>query len=300
MKMPTGSAPGPGSHPLALPHFLGIGAMRAGSTWLHYNLARHPSVWLPPLKEIHYFDVQRTGPFIHSYYWQHLRTRLRSHLKARRVTTSALRWDFNYFLRRRSDAWYQTIFTPARGQVAGEITPAYSVLDPATIADIRTLLPDLRVIFLMRNPVERTWSHLVKSLARRLDRHIREVPDAEILAMIDSDAVRSRSDYLATLANWEAAFPASQMLIGFMEEIHECPEALLRRIFTFLDVDPDDPAFSYESLRTRINTTQRHTQAIPEHLERHLYREYFPIIDGLHRRFGGYTESWHSKALRHT
>jgi hypothetical protein len=38
------------------PNFLGIGAQKSGTTWLHDNLARHPQVWLPPVKEIHYFD----------------------------------------------------------------------------------------------------------------------------------------------------------------------------------------------------------------------------------------------------
>ncbi len=38
-----------------LPDFLGIGAPRTGMTWLYENLRRHPEVWLPPIKEIHYF-----------------------------------------------------------------------------------------------------------------------------------------------------------------------------------------------------------------------------------------------------
>ena len=43
------------------PSFLGIGTARAGTTWLHANLRRHPEIWLPPLKELHYFDLQRPG-----------------------------------------------------------------------------------------------------------------------------------------------------------------------------------------------------------------------------------------------
>ena len=38
------------------PHFLGIGAQRAGTTWLHSTLASHPEIWMPRIKEIHYFD----------------------------------------------------------------------------------------------------------------------------------------------------------------------------------------------------------------------------------------------------
>ena len=42
--------------------FLGIGAARSGTTWLHENLRHHPQVWVPPAKELHYFDLLRHGP----------------------------------------------------------------------------------------------------------------------------------------------------------------------------------------------------------------------------------------------
>jgi len=41
---------------LRYPDFLGIGAQKAGTTWLHLNLRRHPGVWLPPVKELQYFN----------------------------------------------------------------------------------------------------------------------------------------------------------------------------------------------------------------------------------------------------
>lgn len=41
-----------------LPHFLCIGAQKAGTTWLHTNLTQQKDLWLPPIKEIHYFDYR--------------------------------------------------------------------------------------------------------------------------------------------------------------------------------------------------------------------------------------------------
>ncbi len=38
------------------PDFLGIGAQKSGTTWLYQNLAAHPQVWMPPVKELHYLD----------------------------------------------------------------------------------------------------------------------------------------------------------------------------------------------------------------------------------------------------
>ncbi|AHY45759.1 Hypothetical Protein RradSPS_0476 [Rubrobacter radiotolerans] len=44
------------------PHFIGIGAQKAGTTWLDRNLECHPGIWMPPRKEIHYFD--RSANFV--------------------------------------------------------------------------------------------------------------------------------------------------------------------------------------------------------------------------------------------
>ena len=47
---------------MAMPDFIGIGTQKAGTTWLYDMLAQNPSVWLPPLKELHYFDRQNSTP----------------------------------------------------------------------------------------------------------------------------------------------------------------------------------------------------------------------------------------------
>ena len=47
-----------------LPDFLGIGAQKSGTTWLHHNLSQHPGVWMPPVKELHYFDHPHRTPSV--------------------------------------------------------------------------------------------------------------------------------------------------------------------------------------------------------------------------------------------
>ena len=109
---------------LSLPHFLGIGAVKAGTTWLYRNLRCHPELYLPHPKEVHYFDQR-----------------------------------FDRGLR-----FYAGKFEDGRARVRGEITPAYSALPPDRIRFIRSVMPDLKLIFLMRNPVDRAWSHALMDL----------------------------------------------------------------------------------------------------------------------------------------
>src|SRR5690348_13792012 len=103
-----------------LPTFLGVGAPRTGTTWLHSNLRRHPEIWMAPVKEIHYFDRRHQSRWENRYYRNHARKRmrrygrLRTYRKALRPGNSGfvrnLSWDAHFFLRRRDDAWYRGVF----------------------------------------------------------------------------------------------------------------------------------------------------------------------------------------------
>ena len=60
-----------------LPTFLGVGAPRTGTTWLHSNLRRHPDIWMTPVKEVHYFDKRHLHRRDNQFYRSHLRKRMR-------------------------------------------------------------------------------------------------------------------------------------------------------------------------------------------------------------------------------
>ena len=65
------------------PGFIGIGMERAGTSWLFTQLASHPDIWVPPLKEIHYFDViDPQAKFLDHRYSYHLKSRALTHLRS--------------------------------------------------------------------------------------------------------------------------------------------------------------------------------------------------------------------------
>jgi hypothetical protein len=63
--------------------------------------------------------------------------------------------------------YYSSFFLEANNKVKGEITPAYSILPVNRIRSIRAIMPEVRLIFLMRDPIERAWSHAVMDLVQR-------------------------------------------------------------------------------------------------------------------------------------
>jgi hypothetical protein len=286
-----------------LPTFLGIGAPRAGTTWLHANLSKHPEIWLTPVKEVHYFDSRHRGRRGNNFYRRHLRKRVRRYAKVATYRNrwregtlfSELAWDLHFFVPPRNNRWYRRIFRPESGQIAGEITPAYSILDRDVVEEIREINPDLRIIYLLRDPIERSWSSAVSELARRRGRSLEQVSDKQLLRHFDRTAHVLRTDYLRTFERWEGVFGRDRMFVGFLDEIREDPGDLLLRLYKFLGVS-DSPDNIPAGISRKVNTSREYSTAIPEPVRVHLAELYLPQLQELSNRFGEPVTSWLRRA----
>lgn len=190
----------------SLPRFLIISPPKSGSTWLADNLRCHPQLFVPAIKEVKYFSTL--------FKWLDLK-------------------------------WYSDHFAPAQGRIPGEASPSYAALPLERIRAIRGLMPDLKLVYLMRDPIARAWSHAKHT------HHFREANFAESTTAIDEmtdprwlEAVSNEwllasGDYLGHLRRWLSVFPAEQIHVGFFDSIVERPTDLLREIFSFLGVEPN-------------------------------------------------------------
>ncbi|NNF48256.1 MAG: sulfotransferase [Woeseiaceae bacterium] len=285
------------------PRFLGIGAARAGTTWLSKNLTAHPQIWIPRIKELHYFtrSAKYVGPsqLIDAAPLKRLFSRQKPYRQYRHVATKAvasnivrpslkkLMWDANYLLRAPSDDWYKTLFAQGYGRVTGEITPRYSMLDEVDIRALKALIPDLKLIFIMREPVDRAWS-LVKYHAKRSRTPLADLSGEELRRRAFADVIGRQSDYEAILSRWRAVFAESQLLEVFYDEISEQPDALLRRIQSFLGVQVTGLADS--DSRRKINGSFE--EPIPHDLRAELVAHYLPMVARLSEAEGGYFTHW--------
>ena len=147
------------------PDFIGIGAQKAGTTWLGRNLRLHPEIWMPGIKELHYFNERINDPknLISTALRQDNGRRHREPALApagqespptppEPVLQEDFLWDLRYYAGAPGDGWYASLFEPGRGKVKGEITPAYSMLGRDSIARVHDLVPEAKLIFMMRNP----------------------------------------------------------------------------------------------------------------------------------------------------
>ena len=234
---------------LTLPDFLGIGAQKSGTSWLAKNLRYHPQIFVSKEKELHYFDR-------------------------------------NYH---RSLSHYGKHFLSGRNQVKGEITPAYAILEPKVIRFIHTLMPNLRLIYLIRNPIDRAWSQAYMNLVSLPGRPYGDVKENEFIAHFHSPRSTLRGDYRRCVDNWLDCFPQEQLLIEFFEDIACQPKQLLERVFHHLNVEPpqDWSAFPFNEKVFAGNP-----RPMPEKFRAILEDMYAEEIGALELRFGKKVSNW--------
>ena len=278
------------------PDFIGIGAQKAGTTWLHRNLQAHPQIFMPR-KEVHYFDKKindrsnaRTRLFgsrkIDIQWRRQVKHWTLMHL-IKEPSLRGLLWDFKYYMLPYNDQWYASVFEPKKGKVAGEITPAYSVLDRDSVVHVHELVPDAKIIFFMRNPIERVWSQTVMSFDRAKKGSAESVSEEELFQRSERDSMWKLSNYLRTFENWGACYSEEQIFVGFLEDIHFFPGELLKSLYGFLGVDP---SVKYGNITRKIHPGLQDT--IPTRFAVHLARVYQEEIARLSERFGGYASFW--------
>jgi hypothetical protein len=226
-----------------LPAFLIIGAQKGGTTSLHEYLGEHPDVSPPVTKEVHYFD--------HAYH--------------------------------RGEGWYRAHFHPAghASEICGESTPYY-LFHPLVPELVARDLPGCKLIVILRNPVDRAFSHhnheralgyedlpFEEAIARESERlrdeeaRIRADPRYQSFSH-QHHSYLSRSRYAEQLEGWFRHVDRDRFLILGAEDLFEDPRLALVRTQRFLGLQPIEPrdltarnARSYspieDDLRDRLN-----------------------------------------------
>jgi len=199
------------------PDFLGLGGMRCGSTTLWEMLRVQPDVFLPEQKELHYFD-NKDGL-----------------------------WD-------QGVGAYLDFFAGAEaGQVCGEITPEYLSVDYCT-QRMRELVPDARLLVVLRDPVSRAWSHYRMSVGwgaealpfekavrmedERLDKAGRGPAGIETNVAF---SYLERGRYVEHLQRLEEAFSREQLLVLMLPEFRSDRSGVMRRVREHLGLSGEPP-----------------------------------------------------------
>jgi hypothetical protein len=207
----------PGMRTITAPDFLIIGTQRGGTTSLHAHLGTHPRVSTPSTKELHF------------------------------VTD---RYE-------RGLDWYLGQFPAglAPGTLTGEATP-YALYHPLAPQRLRDIAPEAKLIVLLRNPVERAYSHYLLEVARgdellefsaALDAEPHRLKGEEA-RLVQDPMYRStahqhysyaaRGDYAPQLDRWFEFFPREQILVLRSEDLYWRSAETYARVAGFLGIEP--------------------------------------------------------------
>ena len=172
------------------------------------------------------------------------------------------------------------------GRRVGEITPAYAALGPEDWNHIHSLLPQLQSVFVMRDPVVRTWSALRNSMRKGHLGH--DAPVQELLVQARQPSAVARSNYLRTIEIVEERFGSERLHCCFFEQLNSEPAALAEGLFRFLEV----PALGDQlNLPSAVNVAAGGDEP-PLEFQQALARDYLPMVDRLAERFGPIPAAW--------
>lgn len=288
------------------PDFLIIGAQRAGAAWLARALRRHPDVWMPPVDAIHYFDRSPAYPtpnrLAEPRPWRRLLSRSKIGKENRRELVRQfsrdffrngrenLSWDAKFFFGRYDDHWYASLFDERFERVVGESTTGYSMLNHKGVSQVHKLFPNLKALYILRDPVERSWSQLRSHYAKRIRRDELEI--AEMLEFFDSETHRRASDYLGALECWGGCFPPEQFRVLFFDKLQASPDEFLAEVCEFLGI-PVEPGLAPPG---KINAAPE--RDAPPEIRRRLCEAHLDMTRKLARVCGGPADAWLERTYR--
>lgn len=190
----------------ALPDFFVLSPPRTGTTWLANVLASHPDVYIPPEKELRYFDVG----------WR----------------TSVI----DYYLSR---------YFHAGTRLKGDASPSYVLLPESVIQLLHQAKPAMKFIVILRDMGQRAWSNFCHSCSiGEFGLHSGitfqdQVPDEKVINYLINDYSTSVGDYKEYLSRWLRYFPATQFFIIKMDEIGSPSELMLSKLYGFLNISKE-------------------------------------------------------------
>ena len=288
-----------------------VGATKAGTSWFYRLLHDHPDCALPAVKEAHYWDTFTTPE--RDKQLAAFDLRLNELREAKVLAEAADRgWQIRNLDRRiadmaalmdvvagdrRDDTAYLAWLTQGRGaaRIYADMTPNYATLSDALLDRMVAAAPLTKVIYLIRDPLDRLWSHIRMQAHRQRQSHeIFEKKANNILYRMlnrgQETHILHRGDYAGVISKLRRVVPADRLLVAFAETLLTADG--LARVCAFLGIGPVDvpaqavhdgrPVAMLEKLRPRAQSL--------------LFEQY----DWVARNVGPLPANWQNNCVRMT
>ena len=240
--------------------FLGIGAMKAGTTWLYSLLERHPQIHFTPEKEVHFLahHYLNTKHLTEDHRRHRAQTRLSNIGNLRPERQELIRSWYNdqYLNGTPSLDWYQNLFRSSQGRPGwnADFSNLSALIDAEGWKQLRSdVSKEIKVIYILREPCERLWSQYKFSGQSHENINPPEF-EKEIEQFLKDPDVNVHSQYCRNLDAVCEGLGHQNVKALLFDDIQDQPEALLASVEQFLEIPARDHS-SHNNLNRRINTT---------------------------------------------
>lgn len=201
---------------MTLPNLVGCGAGKSGTTSLYYYLSQHPEIYMAAVKEVHYFSR-------------------------------------HYGL---GESWYESHFAGSdNAAVIGEFSTSY-MLDPAVPERLASLLPNARLLFIFRNPIDRAYSNYWFSLS--IGTETRAGTFSELLRTPEGfNKYIAGGFYYQYLQQFLGFFAPEQIYVMITEEVQRAPLQQMALCYKYLGVDSTFQPDTSKTYNVTVTTSNK-------------------------------------------
>jgi hypothetical protein len=277
---------------MALPDLLCIGAQKAGTTWLHSMLSQHPDIYRAPIRECHFFNTLHVPESKRQTRKKRvrkmLRKRIRKHKrKSRNPNSEKIAWMESLAKDKEilTAGWYERVFSGpgSEGKTKFEKTPAYSAIPLEAIKDVRSMLGDIPIVYIIRDPLNRMLSQIRwTALRRHGDDPLSESDWVDLFSNL-----HERGDYKTYIHRWLSVFPEENIHFIPFKKIPTEPESVLRYVEGLVGLPPHKykhpsrkrkPSGRNDVPQSVIDLATEHVAPQYAFLEQHFGKEFMDLI----------------------
>ncbi|MDF1716022.1 MAG: sulfotransferase [Antarcticimicrobium sp.] len=218
-----------------------VGAQKSGTTWLYNRLADHDQTRQGSHKELHYFTTVHCGGMLGPQMKINVMKRMMERHPRRvakfiqaQATGEKPPRDIARLFRPMNDNWYAGIFQGA-GRYAMDFSPEYAMLPDAGHDHIKRISERQKVIFIMREPLDRALS-AVRYVFKRGGGDITTATEEEILTVARRPVIRDLSRYDTTVATLERNYAPENLRFEIYETMMADKAGTLNGICDWLDI----------------------------------------------------------------
>lgn len=295
------------------PHFLVVGPVKTGTSWLYEQLRFVEGFKMPPAKELRFFSElnfleninPRNAALLKTYEAMGFEfspaavASAKEKFKVHHVTNQQYAveqkrplwgWFYRYFPRNWglvSWYFYTRLFERGPGITTGDISPMYFHIYESVIELIARRFPDIKIVFIIREPLDREWSNI------RMN-HFSEEGQPPFL--IDKYVLRPNrgGDYQRAITNWEKHFTPNRIRYLFYDDLKADPHNFLQQFLEFIQPGAHITHLIKDSVYKGVE------KKINEDIKLKLLQKSIPQYQFLAQKFGpgSYPAQWLEDALK--